>query len=141
MMDDQTQASAEQQAGSRLCSATTKDGQPCGALALRGQTTCLFHSASSEGLLSESRRRGGLVRSRALEPTSLVLRLDDAQGVRATIGDVLRLLAQGQIDRARADSIVAGCRALLSEFALGELQAQVDDLRAMIAAREGDSGI
>ena len=69
---------------SRLCSATTKDGKPCGAIALKGGDRCAFHEHPDMAVVLGA--KGGANRRQVLEAADLP---DDVE----TAGDVKRLLA------------------------------------------------
>jgi hypothetical protein len=97
-----------------------------------GEPYCLFHSeqASTKKLMADARRAGGLARLASLKPTGLVVNLDTPQACKETARQALQLMLDGKLDRPRCDSTVNGCAKLIETFALGELQAQLDAIRA-----------
>ena len=118
------------------CAALTNAGKRCRALPLPGEPFCIFHSQQAEAkrIMADARRAGGLARLASLKPTGLVVKLDSAAECKETARQALQLLMDGRLDRPRCDSLVNGCTRLLEAFALGELQAQVAELRAELEA-------
>ena len=123
------------------CAALTASGRRCRALPMPGEPFCLFHSQQSEAkrIMADARRAGGLARLASLKPTGLVVRLDTPSACKETARQALQLLADGKLDRPRCDSLVNGCTRLLEAFALGELEAQIAEIRADLqAVKEAD---
>jgi len=84
--------------------------------------------------MADARRAGGLARLASLKPTGLVVKLDTPAACKETARQALQLLADGKLDRPRCDSLVNGCTRLLEAFALGELEAQIAEIRADLQA-------
>jgi hypothetical protein len=103
---------------------------------LPGEPFCLFHSeqAQAKRIMADARRAGGLARLASLKPTGLVVRLSSATECKETARQALQMLADGKLDRPRCDSLVNGCTRLLEAFALGELEAQIAEIRAELQA-------
>jgi hypothetical protein len=132
-MTEQTQeAGAVNTSSSRACAALTASGRPCRAVPMPGQPFCLFHSQQAEAkqIMADARRAGGLARLASLKPTGLVVRVGTPQECKETARQALQLMLDGKLDRPRCDSTVNGCAKLLETFALGELQAQIDAIKA-----------
>ena len=132
-MTEQTQeAGAPNTSSNTACAALTASGQRCRALPMPGQPFCLFHSQQVEAkrIMADARRAGGLARLASLKPTGLVVRVGTPQECKETARQALQLMLDGKLDRPRCDSTVNGCAKLLETFALGELQAQIEAIRA-----------
>ena len=132
-MTEQTQeAGAANTSSSTTCAALTASGQRCRALPLSGQPFCLFHSQQAEAkrIMADARRAGGLARLASLKPSGLVVKLGTPQECKETARQALQLMLDGKLDRPRCDSTVNGCAKLLESFALGELQAQIEAIKA-----------
>jgi len=146
-MTEQTQeAGAGNTSSSTTCAALTASGNRCRAVPLSGQPFCLFHSQQAEAkrIMADARRAGGLARLASLKPTGLVVRVSTPQECKETARQALQLMLDGKLDRPRCDSTVNGCAKLLETFALGELQTQIDaikaDLRAAKATGDAEEG-
>jgi hypothetical protein len=131
---------------STACAALTASGQRCRAVPMPGETYCLFHSQQAEAkrIMADARRAGGLARLASLKPTGLVVRVGTPQECKETARQALQLMLDGKLDRPRCDSTVKGCAKLLETFALGELQAQIEaikaDLQVVKEAGDADAG-
>jgi hypothetical protein len=140
-MTEQTpEAGAPNTSSSTTCAALTASGQRCRALPLSGQPFCLFHSQQAEAkrIMADARRAGGLARLASLKPTGLVVKLGTPQECKETARQALQLMLDGKLDRPRCDSTVNGCAKLLESFALGELQAQLDAIKAELKVVKDD---
>ncbi len=146
MTEQMPEAGATSTSSSTACAALTASGQRCRALPMPGQPFCLFHSQQAEAkkIMADARRAGGLARLASLKPTGLVVRVGTPQECKETARQALQLMLDGRLDRPRCDSTVNGCAKLLETFALGELQAQIEairaDLQAVKEAGDGDQG-
>ena len=132
-MTEQTQGTgAGNTSGHRTCAALTASGRPCRALPLPGQPFCLFHSQQAEAkqIMADARRAGGLARLASFKPSGLMVKLGTPQECKETARQALQLMLDGKLDRPRCDSTVNGCAKLLETFGLGELQAQIDAIKA-----------
>jgi len=143
-MTEQTQeAGAGNPSSSTACAALTASGQPCRALPMPGQPFCLFHSQQAEAkkIMADARRAGGLARLASLKPSGLVVLVGTPQECKETARQALQLMLDGKLDRPRCDSTVNGCAKLLETFALGELQAQIEAIKAdlKVVKEEGDA--
>ncbi len=108
-----------------------------------GQPFCLFHSQQAEAkkIMADARRAGGLARLASLKPSGLVVLVGTPQECKETARQALQLMLDGKLDRPRCDSTVNGCAKLLETFALGELQAQIEAIKAdlKVVREEGDA--
>ena len=132
-MTEQTQETgAANTPNTTTCAALTASGRRCRALPMPGEAYCLFHSeqAATKQLMADARRAGGLARLASLKPTGLLVKLGTAAECKETARQALQMLADGKLDRPRCDSLVTGCTRLLEAFALGELEAQIAEVRA-----------
>jgi len=132
MTEETQETGTPSTSSSTACAALTASGQRCRALPMPGQPFCLFHSQQAEAkrIMADARRAGGLARLASLKPTGLVVRVGTPQECKETARQALQLMLDGKLDRPRCDSTVNGCAKLLETFALGELQAQIEAIRA-----------
>jgi len=141
-MTEQTpEAETANTSSNTTCHALTASGRRCRALPMPGEPFCLFHSqqADAKRIMADARRAGGLARLASLKPTGLVVKLDTPASCKETARQALQLLADGKLDRPRCDSLVNGCTRLLEAFALGELEAQIAEIKADLqAVKEAD---
>ena len=140
MTEQMPEAGAANTSSSTTCAALTASGQRCRALPMPGQPFCLFHSQQAEAkrIMADARRAGGLARLASLKPTGLVVKLGTPQECKETARQALQLMLDGKLDRPRCDSTVNGCAKLLESFALGELQAQLDAIKAELKVVKDD---
>ena len=140
MTEQAQEVSTPNTSSNTACAALTASGRPCRALPLSGQPFCLFHSQQAEAkrIMADARRAGGLARLASLKPTGLVVKLGTPQECKETARQALQLMLDGKLDRPRCDSTVNGCAKLLETFALGELQAQIDAIKADLKVVKDD---
>jgi len=136
MTEQAPEAGAANMSSGTACAALTASGQRCRALPMPGQPFCLFHSQQVEAkrIMADARRAGGLARLASLKPTGLVVRVGTPQECKETARQALQLMLDGKLDRPRCDSTVRGCAKLLEIFALTELEAQIDAIKADLQA-------
>jgi hypothetical protein len=124
---------------SPACTALTREGKPCSARPRPGSDRCPWHD---EGL-SEQRRawsaRGGSRRSNAArakkELPAGVLSNDQLRGV---LGVTIAKVLSGAVEPGVGSSVASLARAYVAATeaaAVEALQAQVDELRALMARR------
>src|SRR5574340_1229504 len=132
MAEERALAGGANTPSSTTCAAPTASGNRCRALPMTGQPFCLFHSQKAEAkrIMADARRAGGLARLASLKPTGLVVKVGTPQECKETARQALQLMLDGKLDRPRCDSTVNGCAKLLETFALGELQAQIEAIKA-----------
>jgi hypothetical protein len=140
MTEQPQEADAPNTPSSTACAALTASGQRCRALPMPGQPFCLFHSQQAEAkrIMADARRAGGLARLASLKPSGLVVKLGTPQECKETARQALQLMLDGKLDRPRCDSTVNGCAKLLETFALGELQAQIEAIKADLKVVKDD---
>jgi len=141
MTEQTAEAGTPNTPSNTTCAALTASGRRCRALPMPGEAFCLFHSqqADAKRIMADARRAGGLARLASLKPTGLVVKLDTPAACKETARQALQLLADGKLDRPRCDSLVNGCTRLLEAFALGELEAQIAEIKADLqAVKEAD---
>lgn len=112
------------------CTATRRDGSPCRANALPGKAVCWAHDEALKPKAAEARRRGGANRSntaRAQKRMPRELR-DIVQIVEAAMGGVL----QSKITPPQGQALASLVGAWVKLRETGELQAQLDELKASI---------
>jgi hypothetical protein len=120
------------------CSATTKSGTACSAQVWRDQL-CRWHHPALEAKRVEGRRKGGQNKSARIRAAKSlpndVLSTDDLRGM---LGKTLKDVISGELEPAVGNAAAAIARAYVAvteAAAVETLQAQVVELRALIAAR------
>src|SRR5215210_7678984 len=120
------------------CSAQTKNGAACSAQAWR-DGLCRWHHPALEAQRAEERRRGGQNRSNAARAKkdlpAGVMTTDELRGL---VGLTIKGVLAGRVEPGIGNSVAALSRAYVAVTEAGAvetLQAQVDELRALIAAR------
>lgn len=69
--------------------------------------------------------------------SKLCLRFKTPKDIRNSIARINNMVANGEIDTKKANSIILGCNTLLGSLRLDEQQKQIDELRAMLDDMEG----
>jgi hypothetical protein len=120
------------------CSAMTKSGTACSAQVWRDQL-CRWHHPALEAKRVEGRRKGGQNKSARIRAAKSlpndVLSTDDLRGM---LGKTLKDVISGELEPAVGNAAAAIARAYVAvteAAAVETLQAQVVELRALIAAR------
>lgn len=129
-------------AGTRRCDGIKEGGEPCQAAPLRDRPYCFWHSPDHRQEAAEARRLGGQRRRReatiegayALDGLS---RLELAQRF-VEIGTMDALSLENSNQRSR--TLFQGALALVRLEEVGDLQAQVDELRAVLDLRKPARG-
>src|SRR5688572_16501470 len=123
----------------KRCKATTTAGAPCSAQPVRADGYCWWHSPALTNERDEARRRGGAARSnKARAKKQLpagVLTNDELLGF---VGLSIKGVLAGKIEPGVANSVANLARAYIvveEAGAVEAMQAQVAELRALIAAR------
>ena len=121
------------------CQATAASGQPCSAPPRPGRPYCLWHDPEADTQRRELSRRGGQARSNAARARKKlpagVLSNDELRGV---VGQTIADVRSGKVEPGVGSSVASLARAYVAVTAAGAvetLQAQVDELRHLIAAR------
>src|SRR5687768_11864892 len=123
----------------RRCAAKTAAGSPCSATPVRPSGYCYWHDPALTAERDEARRRGGAARSnkaRAVKQLPAgVLSNDQLRGV---LGVTIAKVLKGDVEPGVGSSVASLARAYVSVTEAGAvetLQAQVDELRSLIATR------
>ncbi len=119
---------------STTCQHTKKNGQPCGAYALRGSAYCFSHDPASAAQRAESRSRGG----KARHGRTLTRPAESAPAVLQTPGDMLAVL-EGELNAVlgletslhRARTVAALVGVALKTLELNELAALAERMAAL----------
>ena len=119
----------------RTCSGTTRDGGPCRATPLRGESTCVFHSTEHEEEVAEGRRLGGLRRRR--ERT--LVQAYDIEGL-GSVPALRRLLEIAALDVLSLENSLARSRTLVAIVTAGSRLLEAGELEARIALLESALG-
>jgi hypothetical protein len=126
----------------RPCEATRQNGKPCRADARPGSRWCWSHDPGLKEKRDAARRKGGRERSKA----AAVLPQDAPDLPLKTIADVTVALAAtvNQVRKGALDAKAANCVGYLLSVLLralegGELQRQLDELRAALERMKGAS--
>lgn len=123
------------------CPGQNRDGSACSAVPLPGRAWCHWHDPDREALRTESRRQGGLNKSREARARKLLAKGMDSLG---DVNDVLKL-AMLEVQAGRLDPKIANAMANLAgrikDLSVGaELEARIDELQRQtgdIAGRIG----
>ena len=123
----------------RRCAAKTVSGSPCSATPVRPSGYCYWHDPALSADREAARRRGGSARSNAArakkELPAGVLSSDQLRGV---LGLTIAKVLNGAVEPGVGSSVASLARAYVAVTEAGAvetLQAQVDELRDLIAAR------
>jgi hypothetical protein len=121
------------------CLGRTKDGRRCAAKPLPGSQLCPWHDPSWADRRQEWSARGGAARSNASRARRRlpegILSLDE---IRALLGNALKDVLSGKLEPGPANAAAAIARSYLAATeasAVESLQAEVDELRSLIARR------
>lgn len=112
------------------CTATTAKGEPCGGVALAGESLCVFHHPDRRAKMAEGRRTGGHKSSNAERARSAM-----PQDVRDVSEMLLRCLAATEAGTMRPSTmtaIAAGARAYAELFKAGVMLSRVDRLESAL---------
>ena len=115
----------------RPCSGTTRDGGPCRASPLRGESTCVFHSPEHQEEVAEGRRLGGLRRRREKTLASAY----DIESL-TSVAALRRLLEIAAFDTLALENSLARSRTLVAVVTAGSRLLEVGELEARIALLE-----
>jgi len=119
-------------AGNRPCASTNKDGKPCRATPLAGSPFCLFHSKgeAQRRIMELAHRAGGLSRLTSLRPVvGIRMALGTPAGVSEMLEDVAKAVAEGQLDRGRAQVLTQLGTATLKALTEAAQPGIVDQVR------------
>lgn len=119
------------------CTATNRNGEPCRAFALPGETMCFSHHPGKRAEVKAARRRGGENRSNARRAAK-TLALEGRQLRSEDLPDVLRAcvlrVVNGEMEPGQASAVAALARTTLQV-------AHDLELEARIAALEEAAGV
>lgn len=120
--------------GSQQCQGKNKDGKPCSAQCLPGESWCHWHMPGRDAIRLESRQRGGYNRSREARAKKLLNRGLDQIG---DIDDELRLafidVRTGKLDPKIAIAMASLARVIKDVAVAAQYEKQLEDLRATVA--------
>jgi hypothetical protein len=121
------------------CKGINKDGSACKARAQRDSDFCLAHDPRRVTDLAEWRRQGGRASSNAARARrQLPEGLLTNQELQAVVGLTIAEVRSGKVEPGVANSVAALARAYVvvgEASAVETLEREVDELRALIAAR------
>jgi hypothetical protein len=123
----------------KRCAAKTVSGSPCSATPVRPSGYCYCHDPALWADRAAARRRGGSARSNAArakkELPAGVLNNDQLRGV---LGLTIAKVLNGAVEPGVGSSVASLARAYVAVTEAGAvetLQAEVDELRALISRR------
>jgi hypothetical protein len=123
----------------KRCAAKTVSGSPCSATPVRPSGYCYWHDPALSADREAARRRGGSARSNAArakkELPAGVLNNDQLRGV---LGLTIAKVLNGAVEPGVGSSVASLARAYVAVTEAGAvetLQAEVDELRALISRR------
>jgi hypothetical protein len=121
------------------CNAHSATGAPCSAQPVRDDGYCYWHSPATAGERVEARRRGGVNRSnKARAKKELPAGVMTNDELRGLVGLTIKGVLGGRVEPGVGNAVAALARAYVTVTEAGAveaMQAQVDELRALIAAR------
>lgn len=124
----------------RKCSATTVDGGPCRAPALRSSSECFQHAPEVSAQRDEARRRGGRLSSRRA-------RIEKALGANPSVANVVDVMADtitqlqaGAISPSVANSIASVGRVLLAGISEAQTAERLAELERVLDRFLHDDG-
>ena len=119
------------------CTATTKAGKPCSAMARPGKAVCLWHDPDGAAERLANSRRGGEARRISERARKLGLReelsLDD---VRLILGGALRQVLAGDIAPAVAQAAGTLGRAIVVVSEASDLERRIAELEALVGKED-----
>lgn len=120
------------------CLSTKADGSPCLAQPIRADGYCWWHSPALEQLRQEKRAQGGSNRSnKARAKKALPAEPMTAEEIRSYLGVVFKGVISGKIEPGVGTASATIARALLDVAKVAEVEDQVAQLRADMAAFAG----
>lgn len=119
------------------CQGTNRNGEPCSAFALPGETLCFSHHPQKAAEVKEAQRRGGENRSNARRAAKML-----ATTGRQVRADELPDIVRACILRVVAGTMEPGQASAIAQLARTSLQLQHDmELEQRIAALEAAAGV
>lgn len=123
------------------CSWVSSAGAACDAEALLNDPDgrCWFHSDTVEDSRAEARSRGGRHRHRPDPyggPVDIQVRLDTAEGILETLRAVAQSLADGKMDRARANGISFACSTATATLRAHRYEDRIKAIETRLGLRE-----
>jgi len=118
------------------CTATKRDGAPCSAAALTGDTKCHFHSAAAWQKRKAAQQNGGLVTAgkiKQLIPTHLQnsipdLKLDSPQDAKTALEKTLNWVLKGAISSTTATAVTNCLSVFVRLVEATEVDAKIREL-------------
>ncbi len=118
------------------CQAITKNGSPCGATPVPGDTLCAWHSPSWEEKRRAWSRKGGEARSNKSRAKKQlpdnVLTLQEVQGL---LGLTFKGVISGRIEPGVGTAAASIAKAMVAVAGVAEIEEQIAELRRMIDGR------
>jgi hypothetical protein len=125
----------------RACAATRKDGTPCRAPALPGDSLCWAHSPATAAKREQARRNGGRERMRrdAVIPSSPDVAFQTPADVLALLGRVAGSAMRGELSPRVANCAVYAASVALRCIEGSELERRISELELMVRQLGGGS--
>ena len=126
-------ADGEERGGSRSCKATAKDGRPCGAPPMKGESFCYMHSPATATERKEAAKRGGVTTSARRRLLLGRLTFGDLGEVREARQALAAAVIVGQVHPARAGVVASLVKDAEASFSTQELEARMTRIEASLA--------
>jgi len=122
----------------RICTATTKAGNPCQAPATSPDGLCLAHDPARSELMRLGQAMGGSARSNANRASKALP--DDLRDVGRMLLDAMQDVRDGKLDPRTASALASLSNAYRGIFETGTLDAKLAAINARLAAAETSDG-
>ncbi len=118
------------------CQAITKNGSPCGATPVPGDTLCAWHSPAWAEKRREWSKKGGAGRSnQARAKKQLPDNVLTLQEVQALLGLTFKGVISGRIEPGVGTAAASIAKAMVAVAGVAEIEGQIAELRQMIDRR------
>ncbi len=120
------------------CGAIAKNGKPCAAVPLPGDTLCAWHSPRWEEKRREWSRKGGAARSNANRAKKQIPEVMSSEELAGWLCVVFKRVVTGQVESGVATAAAAVARAVIAvneAGAIERLEARIGELEHRAARR------
>ena len=120
------------------CSGTNRDGGPCAAPVLPGETRCAWHHPAMRERVAAGRAKGGARRSNASRARrQLLAEAMTLREVQAVLCRALRRVEAGELEPGPANALSSLGRAIAAVAQAGDLEERLGELERAAGATKG----